>query len=151
IALSDAPYAKAAEEFLARYNGQIAHLNSEVSRDQFEQMIDDLLNSTLDSIDLALKDAQLKPENIQRVLVGGGSTRIPRAGQLIKQHGGIEPATEINPDEAVALGAAVQAAIINGEEVRAMLIDVSPHSLGISVLSAIYDQLIPGMFAPIIK
>ncbi len=151
ITLSDAPYARAAEEFLARYDGQIAHLNTEVGRDEFEKMIDDLLVSTLGSIDHALKDAQLKPEQIQRVLLVGGSTRIPRVAGLIANHVGIEPAMEINPDEAVALGAGVQAAIINGEEVRAMLIDVSPHSLGIAVAEFIFGNVVPGGFGPIIR
>jgi molecular chaperone DnaK len=151
IALSDAPYARAAEEFLARYNGQIAHLNAEIARDEFERMIDDLLRSTLDSIDRALKDAQLKPEQLQRVLLVGGSTRIPRVASLIADHVGIEPAMEINPDEAVALGAAVQAAIINGEPVSAMLIDVSPHTLGIAVAEVIFGNIVPGGFGPIIR
>jgi molecular chaperone DnaK len=150
ISLSDAPYAKAAEEFLARYDGQIVHLNLEVARDNFEQMIENLLHSTLDSIDRALKDAQLKNGQIQRVLLVGGSSRIPRVAEMLREHLGIEPAMEINPDEAVAMGAAVQAAIVNGEKVNAMLIDVAPHSLGIAVATVMFEQLVPGMFSPII-
>jgi molecular chaperone DnaK len=149
--LSDAPYARAAEEFLARYDGQIAHLNTEVGRSEFEEMIDDLLRSTLTSIDSALKDANLKPEQINRVLLVGGSTRIPRVSELIEEHVGLQPAMEINPDEAVALGAAVQAAIINGEEVAAMLIDVAPHSLGIEVAEVVFDRIVPGGYRPIIR
>ncbi len=151
VALSDAPYARAAEEFLARYDGQIAHLNTEIGRDELEQMIDDLLKSTLDSIDRALGDAQLKGEQINRVLLVGGSTRIPRVAELIRQHIGLEPSMELNPDEAVALGAAVQAAIINGEEVGAMLIDVTPHSLGIAVAQFIFGNIVPGGFSPLIR
>jgi molecular chaperone DnaK len=151
IGLSDAPYARAAEEFLARYDGQIAHLNVEVSRDEFEKMIEDLLKSTLDSIDRAMADAQLKPEQLQRVLLVGGSTRIPRVSGLIADHLGVEPAMEINPDEAVALGAAAQAAIIGGEAVNAMLIDVSPHTLGIAVAETVFGNIVPGAFGPIIR
>jgi molecular chaperone DnaK len=151
IALSDAPYARATEEFLARYDGQIAHLNVEIGRHEMEKMIDDLLRSTLDSIDKALADAQIKPQQINRVLLVGGSTRIPRVPELIEEHVGLQPAMEINPDEAVALGAAVQAAIINGEKVNAMLIDVAPHSLGVSVVQVMFNQLVPGIFKPIIK
>ena len=151
VALSDAPYARVAEEFLARYDGQIAHLELEVGRDELEQMIDDLLSSTLESIDRALADAGLKPEQINRVLLVGGSTRIPRVWDLIREHVGLEPAMEVNPDEAVALGAAVQVAIINGEEVGAMLIDVAPHSLGIAVAEFMFDALVPGHFRPIIR
>lgn len=151
VALSDAPYAAAKEEFLANYDGQIAHLNTELSRDQFEEMIDDLLRSTLDSIDKAMKDAQLNPQQINRVLLVGGSSRIPRVSALIQERLNIEPAMEINPDEAVALGAAVQAAIIDGEPVNAMLIDVAPHSLGIQIAQVMYGNLIPGMFHPLIR
>jgi molecular chaperone DnaK len=150
IALSDAPYAKAAEEFLARYDEQIVHLNLEVGRDDFEQMIEQLLLSTLDSIDRALKDAQLNNAQIERILLVGGSSRIPRVAELLREHIGVEPAMEINPDEAVALGAAIQAAIINGEKVNAMLIDVAPHSLGIAVAAIMFEELMPGMFSPII-
>ncbi|MEP7341991.1 MAG: Hsp70 family protein [Acidobacteriota bacterium] len=151
IKLSSAPYARAAEEFLARYDGQIAHLDTELSREQFEEMIEDLLRSTLDSIDYALKEARLNPQQINRVLLVGGSTRIPRVAEMIEAHLGLEPASEINPDEAVAVGAAVQAAIINGEPVNAMLIDVSPHSLGIAVAQFMFNGVVPGAFAPLIR
>ncbi len=150
IDLSDSPYARVAEEFLASYDDKIVHLNTEISRDEFEEMIDDLLRSTIDSIDKSLKDAQLNPQQIQRILLVGGSSRIPRIADLLRAHIGIEPAMEINPDEAVALGAAVQAAIINGQKVDAMLIDVSPHSLGIAVVTTMFGHIMPGMFRPII-
>jgi molecular chaperone DnaK len=88
---------------------------------------------------------------VQRVLLVGGSTRIPRVAEMIEAHLGLPPAMEINPDEAVALGAAVQAAIINGEPVNAMLIDVAPHSLGIAVADIYFDQVVPGGFRPIIR
>jgi molecular chaperone DnaK len=151
VGLSDAPYARVAEEFLARYDGQIAHLDLDVGRDELEQMIDDLLRSTLDSVDHALQDAGLRPEQISRVLLVGGSTRIPRVWTLIQEHVGLEPSMEVNPDEAVALGAAIQAAIIEGEEVSAMLIDVAPHSLGIEVAAIAFGEVIPGQYRPIIR
>lgn len=151
IKLSDAPYVRAAEEFLARYDGQIAHLNLEVGRDEFEKMIEDLLSSTLDSIDQAIKDAQVSPNQINRVLLVGGSSRIPRVSEKIEERLGLQPSMEINPDEAVALGAAVQAAIINGEDVSAMLIDVTPHSLGVAVAEFVFGDLVPGGFRPIIR
>lgn len=151
VALSSAPFARAAEEFLARYDGQIAHLDAEVARGEFETMIDDLLHSTLDSIDRAMKDAQLSADKINRVLLVGGSTRIPHVAEMIEDHLGLQPSMEINPDEAVALGAAVQAAIIAGEPVEAMLIDVSPHSLGIAVAQLMFDNIIPGVFKPIVR
>jgi molecular chaperone DnaK len=122
-----------------------------MGRREFEEMIDDLLRSTLDSIDRALSDARLKPQEINRALLVGGSTRIPRVSELIEERLGLQPSMEINPDEAVALGAAVQAAIIRGEPVNAMLIDVAPHSLGIAVAEITFGQLIPGAFRPIIR
>src|SRR6266498_668921 len=133
IALSSAPYARAAEEFLARYDGQIAHLNAELGQRQFEEMIDDLLRSTLDSIDRALSDARLKPQEINRALLVGGSTRIPRVSELIEERIGLQPA------------------IIRGEPVNAMLIDVAPHSLGVAIAEIAFNQLIPGAFRPIIR
>ncbi|MDX2029183.1 MAG: Hsp70 family protein [Blastocatellia bacterium] len=151
VALSDAPYARVAEEFLANVEGQPIHLDTELSRDDFEEMIADLLASTRDSVDRSLRDAQLTAGQIQRVLLVGGSSRIPRVAEMLHEHIGVEPAMEINPDEAVALGAAVQAAIINGEKVDAMLIDVSPHSLGVAVADLMFGQVIPGRFRPIIK
>ncbi len=151
IALSSAPYARVAEEFLARYDGQIAHLNTELGRHEMEKMIDDLLRSTLDSINKALSDAQLKPQQINRVLLVGGSTRIPRVSELIEEHVGLQPAMEINPDEAVALGAAVQAAIISCEKVNAMLIDVAPHSLGLALAQVFFGNLVPGAFKSLIR
>jgi molecular chaperone DnaK len=151
VALSHAPYAHAAEEFLARYDAQIAHLDLEIGRSELEGMIDDLLKSTLDSIDHAMKDSQIKPEQINRVLLVGGSSRIPRVSEMIEEKLGLQPAMEINPDEAVALGAAVQAAIVNGEEVNAMLVDVTPHSLGIAVAEVVFGNLVPGGFRPIIR
>ncbi|MDQ3258211.1 MAG: Hsp70 family protein [Acidobacteriota bacterium] len=149
--LSDAPYAKVIEEFLASYDSQAAHLNTEIGREEFEGMIEDLLNSTIESVHKALEDSGLAAEQINRVLLVGGSTRIPRVWELIKNELGIEPSSEVNPDEAVALGAAVQAAIINGDDVQAMLIDVSPHSLGVEVASIIMGELIPGFYRPIIR
>ncbi|MBI3653232.1 MAG: Hsp70 family protein [Acidobacteria bacterium] len=150
IALSSAPYARAAEEFLTNYEGKIVHLNSEVGREEFERLIDDLLASTLDSIDQALRDAGLQPAQINRVLLVGGSTRIPAVSELINVKMGIEPSIELNPDEAVALGAAVQAAIVRGDKVNAMLIDVAPHSLGIAVAKILFGHLTEGSFKAII-
>lgn len=151
IALSVAPFARVAEEFLARYDGRIAHLDMEIGRSEFEEMIGDLLASTMNSIERALADAKITADRLNRVLLVGGSTRIPLVSELIHTHLGIEPSIEINPDEAVALGAAAQTALIRGEELQAMLIDVSPHSLGIAVADIIFDQMVPGGFKPIIR
>ncbi|MBI4749325.1 MAG: Hsp70 family protein [Acidobacteria bacterium] len=150
VVLSDAPYAQAVEEFLARYDGNIAHLNVEVNRDEFEELIAEQLDSTCDLIDKALTDAELKAEQLKRVLLVGGSSRIPMVRELLEEHLGLEPSMEVNPDEAVALGAAVQAGIIKGDSIAAMLIDVAPHSLGIEVAELFMTNMVPGRFAPLI-
>ncbi|MEW6208800.1 MAG: Hsp70 family protein [Acidobacteriota bacterium] len=151
IALSTAPYARVSEEFLARYDGQIANLDAEVSREDLEEMIAPLLSSTVECVDRAILDSGIAPQQISRVLMVGGSTRIPRVWDLIRERIGLEPSLEVNPDEAVALGAAVQAAIIDGESIDAMLIDVSPHSLGIEVADMLMGQVVAGFFRPIIR
>ena len=151
IALSSTPYVRVAEEFLARYEGHIAHLDVEVGRDELEQLIEDLLRMTLQSIDRALEDSGLHHEQINRALLVGGSTRIPRVWTLVQEHTGLEPSMEVNPDEAVALGAAVQAAIIKGEPIQTLLIDVAPHSLGIEVAEFALDGLVPGKYRSIIR
>lgn len=151
IALSTAPYAHVSEEFLARYDGQIANLDAEISREKLEDMIDPLLASTLDCLDKAILDSGVAPQQISRVLMVGGSTRIPKVWDLIRERIGLEPSLEVNPDEAVALGAAVQAAIIDGQSIDAMLIDVSPHSLGIEVADVMMGHIVAGRFRPIIR
>jgi hypothetical protein len=129
----------------------IAHLDVEVGRDELEQLIDDLLRMTLQSIDRALEDSGLHHEQINRALLVGGSTRIARVWTLVQEHTGLEPSMEVNPDEAVALGAAVQAAIIKGEPIQTLLIDVAPHSLGIEVAEFALDGLVPGKYRSIIR
>lgn len=134
ITLSDNPFAMIAEEFIARKKTVPQHLKYELSRDQFNHMIQQLIHSTGDSIDLALKDAELAPKNIDKVLLVGGSTRIPLVYNFIEDKLGKQPHSEINPDECVALGAAIQGAIIAGEDVDVVLVDVTPYSLGVEVV-----------------
>jgi molecular chaperone DnaK len=129
ITLSDAPYATVREEHLLRG----VNVEQEVSREEFEDLVRDLLEKTLQAVDRALADAGWKAKDVQEVLLVGGSTRIPLVVELVERHLGLRPRAEIHPDEAVALGAAVQAAIIAGEPIDAVLVDVCPYSLGIRV------------------
>src|SRR5439155_24205928 len=108
ITLSDTPYAAVREEHLLRS----AHLETEVAREDFEGLIRDLLDQTLAAVDRALADASWRPKDVDEVLLVGGSTRIPLVARLVTQHPGITPRAEVHPDEAVALGAAVQGAIV---------------------------------------
>ena len=150
IVLSSPPFVHVREEYLMTQDGQPMHLDVEVSRVEFEQLIGDLLEVTLQAFDTALSDAGLKASDLDHVLFVGGSTRIPLVWQMVYGHTGVEPEATINPDEAVALGAAVQGAIIAGEPLEAILVDVTPHSLGIEVAEWEFGRLIPGRYSVII-
>ena len=126
--------------------GRPLHLDVEVSRQEFEGMILPLLEGTLASVDQALNDAGLKASNLDKVIFVGGSTRIPLVWELVANHVDLQPHMEINPDEAVALGAGVQSAIIAGEPLNAILVDVTAHSLGIEIAEFRFGQFIPDRY-----
>jgi molecular chaperone DnaK len=133
IDLSSHPFAWVREEYLSDKGGKPLHLELEVSRHEFERMIGDLLGSTRTSIQQALTDAKMTVKDLDKVLLVGGSTYIPAVRHLVADATGLEPRQEIHPSEAVALGAGVQAAIIAGQSIEAILVDLTPHSLGIEV------------------
>ncbi len=151
--LSDHAVTRLEEEFLASKDGVALHLDLELSRDNFEAMIRPLLDRTMDCLQQALDDARLTAREIDQVVLVGGSTRIPLIGQLLEARLGQPPHREVHPDLCVALGAAVQAAIIAGENVGAILIDITPHSLGIRCLeppSSPFAMPFEHRFAPIV-
>ena len=151
ITLSDQPYAYVAEEFIARKNlMKQLHLDVELSRLEFEDMLRPLVQSTLASVDRALSDAGVRARDLHRVLLVGGSTRIPLVRRMLAQHLGQEPQTDVHPDEAVALGAAIQGAIIAGEPIEAVLVDVAPHSLGIEAAGLVLGQLLTDRYSVVI-
>jgi molecular chaperone DnaK len=150
ITLSTRPSARIQEEYLLTVEGRPLHLETEVQRDEFEAAIADLLDGTIESLDTALQDAGLSVDQLDKVLFVGGSTRIPLVWALVREHTGIEPAVAVNPDEAVALGAAVQAAIIAGEPLDAILVDVTSHSLGIEIAEFEQGRVIPDHYSVII-
>jgi molecular chaperone DnaK len=150
IALSSQPFVRVREEYLLEKEGRPLHLDVEIERHTFEELISDRLEDTLTAFDQALTDAGLQASDLSKVLFVGGSTRIPMVWNLVAQHTGIEPQSEINPDEAVALGAGVQAAIIAGEPLDAILVDVTPHSLGIEVAEIQFDEVVPDRYGVII-
>lgn len=151
IHLSDHPQALLREEYLAERSGVPLHLEDNVARSEFEGMIQELLNRTLDSMKHVLNEAGVSVEDLSRVLLVGGSTRIPAVWELVAEFTGLEPDAEINPDEAVALGAAVQAAIIAGEPVESILVDVTPYSLGIETAAVMGGQVIPDIYSVLIR
>ncbi|PLR85590.1 heat-shock protein Hsp70 [Bacillus canaveralius] len=128
-------------------------ISTEITREQFVGLIDGLLLETMESVSSVLKDAQISPADIEEVLLVGGSTRIPRVRELIQDMFAKSPRTDVNPDEAVALGAAVQAGLKSGALSDSGLVatDVAPFSMGISVLKEWMGLTKrPGGFAPII-
>jgi molecular chaperone DnaK len=151
IWLSDHPFAWIREEYLFEKDGQPRHLEYEISRESFEEMVADLLQQTTVSVDRVLADANLAPNDVDRILLVGGSTRIPAVWQLLAEHTGIEPEMAINPDEAVALGAGIQAAISAGVPINSILVDVTPFSLGVEVATFIGNKVVPGIYKPLIR
>ena len=119
------------------------HLDVTLTRAKFEDLIRDLVESTIKPVREAMKEAKVKKDDIDKVLLVGGSTRIPMVQELIKEELGKEPSREVNPDEVVAMGAAIQGGVLTGDVNDIVLLDVTPLSLGLETLGGVMTTLIP--------
>ncbi len=120
------------------------HLNIDITRAKFEQLVDDLVKKTIKPCEKALKDAGLKKGEVDQVILVGGSTRIPKIQEVVKEFFGKDPSKGVNPDEVVAVGAAIQGGVLTGDVDDVVLLDVTPLTLGIETLGGVMTKLIEG-------
>jgi molecular chaperone DnaK len=142
IELSSAVESEIHLPFITADSAGPKHLQMKLTRSQLEQLVDDLVQRTLEPCRQALRDAGLEPKDIDEVVLVGGSTRMPRVQQLVKELFGREPHKGVNPDEVVSVGAAIQAGVLQGEVKDVLLLDVTPLSLGIETLGGVTTRLI---------
>ena len=129
--------------FIAQVDGQPVNFETDLTKAKFEDLNKDLFDSTLESVRTALKDANLKASDIDQVVLVGGSSRIPYIQEIVKKELGKEPNKSVNPDEVVAMGAAIQGGVLTGEVEDLVLLDVTPLSLGLETLGNVMTVLIP--------
>ena len=151
IELSHQPYTRVEEDHIASVNGEALHLSCELSRADFERDLEEPLARTMQAVTTALNDADVRPSQLDRILLVGGSTRIPRIAQLLSERLGQEPHGGVDPDLCVALGAAVQAGIEMGQAVRSVLVDITPYTFGTSAMGELYGQPYAYQFIPLIR
>lgn len=150
IALSDQPYTRIEEEYLLERDGTPVHLALELSRDEYESMIAGYIDETLEAVHIALKGANLTVSAIDEVLLVGGATRTPLITRRLEEDLGLTVRAEVNPDLCVAAGGAIQAGMLAGETVSAVLVDITPYTFGTSALSELHGMPYPFAYVPII-
>ncbi len=151
IALSTQPYYTIEEEHLLEHKGSPVHLSLELVREEYEEMIAPYIDQTMQAVHTALDGAGLRVADIDEILLVGGSTKTPLVRDRLEQDLRLQVRLEIDPDLCVASGAAIQAGMIGGEEVSAVLVDVTPYTFGTSALGELNGNFYPECYVPIIK
>lgn len=151
IQLSNQPFSMIEEEYLMEHKGAPFNLSIELARSDYEEMITPLIDQTLDAIHVVLKDAGLTASEVDEILLVGGSARTPLVQERLEQEFGMAPRFEIDPDLCVAAGAAMQAAMIGGMQVRAVLVDITPYTFGTSAIGELDGDFTLDLYVPVIK
>jgi len=151
IALSDRPFVMLAEEYLLQHQGEPVHLAVELARADYEAMIAPYIAETLDATHIALAGARLTVSDIDEILLVGGATRTPLVSRRLEETLGMAPRGDLNPDLCVAMGAAIQAGVISGEQTASVLVDVTPYTFGTSAISIMDGEEYPYCFVPLIR
>ena len=151
IELSDQPFVRVEEDHVATVDGEARHLACEQARADFERDLEPFIDRSLRAVTTALQDADVRPSQLDRVLLVGGSTRIPRIAAALTQRLGQEPHGEVDPDMCVALGAGVQAGIEMGQDTQAVLVDITPYTSGTRAEGELYGRPYAHQFIPLIR
>jgi molecular chaperone DnaK (HSP70) len=151
IHLSDAPFARVEEEYLLEGKDGPVHLSLELSREDYEAMIEPYVAETLAAVHIAMEGARMRVSDLDEVLLVGGATRTPLIQRRLEKELGIQPRSELDPDLCVATGAAIQAAVIAGERVSQVLVDITPYTFGTSAIAELNGEMYPYTFIPLIR